>query len=128
MAHWLAHNRPIARTATSHSGGNGHPNENLTVITVQSMENERTGVAITEASETQEWAQMQSDDPDLHPIYQRLLQGQRRPTKQEVAETSWEHTLSNEVSSKFGSVSTSSDGCELKLAQIRIQQLELQLA
>ncbi|KAF7255334.1 hypothetical protein EG68_07303 [Paragonimus skrjabini miyazakii] len=37
------------------------------------------------ASETQEWAQMQSEDPDLHPIYQRLLQGQSRLTKQEVA-------------------------------------------
>ncbi|KAF7262134.1 hypothetical protein EG68_01121 [Paragonimus skrjabini miyazakii] len=33
---------------------------------------------------------MQSEDPDLHPIYQRLLQGQSRPTKPEVAGTSWE--------------------------------------
>ncbi|KAF7258724.1 hypothetical protein EG68_04045 [Paragonimus skrjabini miyazakii] len=33
---------------------------------------------------------MQSEDPDLHPIYQRLLQGQSRPTEQEVARTSWE--------------------------------------
>ncbi|KAF7234911.1 hypothetical protein EG68_11646 [Paragonimus skrjabini miyazakii] len=47
--------------------------------------------AITlKASETQEWAQMQSKDPDLHPIYQRLLRGQSRSTKQEVAGTSCE--------------------------------------
>ncbi|KAF7234907.1 hypothetical protein EG68_11013 [Paragonimus skrjabini miyazakii] len=36
--------------------------------------------------------------------------------------------LQDEVSSKSGSVSTSADGRELKLARIRIQQLELQLA
>ncbi|KAF7235227.1 hypothetical protein EG68_11255 [Paragonimus skrjabini miyazakii] len=36
--------------------------------------------------------------------------------------------LQDEVSSKCGSVSTSADGRELKLARIRIQQLELQLA
>ncbi|KAF7234090.1 hypothetical protein EG68_12523 [Paragonimus skrjabini miyazakii] len=35
--------------------------------------------------------------------------------------------LQDEVSSKCGSVSTSADGRELKLARIRIQQLELQL-
>ncbi|KAF7250125.1 hypothetical protein EG68_09405 [Paragonimus skrjabini miyazakii] len=33
---------------------------------------------------------MQSEDPDLHPINQRLLKGQSRPTKQDVAGTSWE--------------------------------------
>ncbi|KAF7234216.1 hypothetical protein EG68_12318 [Paragonimus skrjabini miyazakii] len=36
--------------------------------------------------------------------------------------------LQDEVLSKCGSVSTSADGRELKLARIRIQQLELQLA
>ncbi|KAF5396592.1 hypothetical protein PHET_10550 [Paragonimus heterotremus] len=36
--------------------------------------------------------------------------------------------LHEEVSSKCGSVNTSADGRELKLARIRIQQLELQLA
>ncbi|KAF7258791.1 hypothetical protein EG68_03848 [Paragonimus skrjabini miyazakii] len=36
--------------------------------------------------------------------------------------------LQDEVSSKCGSVSTSADGREIKVAQILIQQLELQLA
>ncbi|KAF7256077.1 hypothetical protein EG68_06406 [Paragonimus skrjabini miyazakii] len=62
----LAHNRLIARTATGHSGRNGYPTESLTVFIFQSMENERTCAIISEASDTQEWAQMQSEGPDLH--------------------------------------------------------------
>ncbi|KAF8571687.1 hypothetical protein P879_02251 [Paragonimus westermani] len=49
------------------------------------------GSAVTlQDPETKEWTQMKPDHSDSHPIYQRLLQGQGRPTKQEVTGTIWE--------------------------------------
>ncbi|KAF8565062.1 hypothetical protein P879_09865 [Paragonimus westermani] len=48
------------------------------------------GPRIPRDAGTQGWTQIQSEDPDLHPTYQRLLQGQRRPNKQEITGTSWE--------------------------------------
>ncbi|KAF7257362.1 hypothetical protein EG68_07024 [Paragonimus skrjabini miyazakii] len=89
-AHCPANNFAVSRSGTDHSRHSSQPTKRLAVTTARFMKGEPTSVVAIKASVTQEWAQMQSEDPYFHPIYQRLPQGGSRSSEREVVGTDQE--------------------------------------